>query len=74
MRPVEGLVTLSCVNLPVDAVLRSSVSAYRASLGGQPLNGQANGHAGACDSDALAERRFLSVIVKPIGRVCKVVK
>ena len=69
-RPVVGLVTLSCVNLPVDAVLRSSVSAYRATVGvtaGGAGGGAVNGHAEAAP-DALAERRFLSLIFKPIGK------
>jgi hypothetical protein len=62
-RAVAGTVMIGFRRLPVDAVLRSSVAAYRSARG---LRGSAP-TATAVPRDALVARGVLTMIVRPLG-------
>lgn len=76
VRPVTATLTITGVVLPVDAVLRSSAAAARATIG-KALGGKALDAGAPCGSagattlpvrrDPLAEASVLSLVVKVIG-------
>jgi hypothetical protein len=65
---IERMATFAAVSLPVDAVLRSGVSAMRILTTGRRRRASGGGvQTLPVLADALGDRRVLSLIVKPLG-------